>query len=81
MLMALMLCLGNVQDAVNSDTGYPMTEILVAGVNSNAGGYSFSESPSHDLGIHVPVSERSSVKNCLLYPLLTHLNLLLHACR
>ena len=38
MLMALMFCLGSVEDAVNSDTGYPMIEILVAGVGSKAGG-------------------------------------------
>ena len=38
MLMALMFCLGSVKDAVNSDTGYPMIEILVAGVGTKAGG-------------------------------------------
>ena len=38
MLMALMFCLGSVKDAVNSDTGYPIIEILVVGVGSKAGG-------------------------------------------
>ena len=48
-----------------------MIEILVAGVGSDAGGTALVCHLHPDLGIHVPVSERSSVKNRLAVPRLT----------
>ena len=38
MLLALLFCLGDIEAAVNSSTGYPFIDILVSGVGSIAGG-------------------------------------------
>ena len=38
MLLALLFCLGDIEAAVSSSTGYPFIDILVSGVGSIAGG-------------------------------------------